>query len=157
MAERAEALAQEFEQANEAVIQTVEHCSDQQWQAQCAGEGWSVAATAHHIAEGHTALGHYLQLMANGQPLPPLSMEALAEHNAAHAQQYATCSKDEALAALRAAAQPVASALRGLSDEQLQRQATFAGREMTTEQFIRNVVIGHPRGHLQSIEVAISA
>ena len=57
MAERAEALAEKFEQTNNDVISMVESASDGQWKAICADEGWSVGVVAHHVA-GVQAFGH---------------------------------------------------------------------------------------------------
>ena len=156
MSERAQTLTREFEQAHEQVVQTVERCPDQQWQANCR-EGWTVAATADHIAEGYDFCKQMTQMMANGDPLPAIPMNALHEGNRQHAEQYANCSKQETLDALRSRAEQLAGFLRGLSDEQLQRRGQFFGMDMTTEQFIQNIAIGHPREHLQSIQGALSA
>ena len=43
MSERAQSLAERFEQMNNQLIATVEQCTDAQWHARCPVEGWSVA------------------------------------------------------------------------------------------------------------------
>lgn len=50
MGARSDALATRFEQAFTDLAKTVESCSPAQWQAVCGDEGWTVAATAHHVA-----------------------------------------------------------------------------------------------------------
>jgi hypothetical protein len=72
--------------------------------------------------------------------------------NAQEAQESANVTKDEALQSIRSNGQAMAQVLRGLSDEQLDRGGSLFGMPMTTEQFIQNIVISHPREHLQSIK-----
>ncbi len=157
MGERAQKLAERFEQANNDVIAAVERCSPSEWRSQCVNEGRSVGVMAHHIGGGHTAITQLMQAIANGQPLPPLTPEMLDQSNAQHAAQFANCTKDEALALLREGGAHAAGAVRGLSDEQLDRTATVFGMPMSAQQFIENVLIGHPQGHLQSIRMATPA
>lgn len=154
MGQLGESLAQRFEQTNNDVIQAVEQCSDSKWQAKTAPEGWPVAVTAHHIAGSHEVIGGLVQAIANGQPLPPLTPEMLDQMNAQHAQQFANCSKPETISMLREGGAKAVSALRGLSDEQLQRSAPFMGQTFTAQQMAENVLIGHPQMHGQSIRAA---
>ena len=155
MSERAEALAAQFEQANNDLIKAVESMSDAQWKATCTSEGWPVGVTAHHVGGGHHAIGGLAQAIANGQPVPPLSMEQINQGNAQHAQQYANCNKAETLELLRRDGDAAASMVRGLSDEQLQRSASVIGNQMTAEQVIQNILIGHVQMHGASIKQAI--
>ncbi|HYU19490.1 MAG TPA: DinB family protein [Chloroflexota bacterium] len=157
MGQRAEALAAQFEQANADVISAIDGLSDTQWRAMCAGENWPVGVTAHHIAGGHQPISGFVQMIANSQPLPALTSEMLDQGNAQHAQQYANCTKAETLELLRSQGQAAANLVRGLSDEQLDRSQPLSlvgGAVWTTQQFIENGLIGHPRGHLESIKKA---
>jgi hypothetical protein len=83
-------------------------------------------------------------------------MEQLAQWNAAAAQENAAQPKGVAMERLRTNAPAAIAYVRGLSDEQLQRTGTlpFGGDPMTAEAVIEHVLIGHPRGHLASIQVA---
>jgi uncharacterized damage-inducible protein DinB len=159
MSERAQALAERFEQMNRQLISTVESCSDEQWQAKTTAEGWSVAVTAHHIAGAHEAIAGAAQGLATGQGLPPITSEMLDEMNAKHAQEHASCTKEETVELLRRNGQTAAGIIRGFSDEQLERSAPAAimgGAEMSTEQFVENGLIGHMRGHADSIRTTIA-
>ena len=95
MSERSEALAKQFEQVTGTLAELIEGCSDQQWQARCAGETWPVGVTAHHVASGHIAAASFVEMLANGQPLPPLSMEMIDQMNAQHATEHANCTRAE--------------------------------------------------------------
>lgn len=159
MSERASALAAAFEQANAAMIAALEGCSDEQVRAICEGEGWSVAVSAHHVARGHAALSGFVQMMANGQPLPPVTMEMIDAGNAQHAEEFKNIGKAESLAALRTNGEQAAVLIRGLSDEQLDRRASMAfagGAEWSTADLIERVLIGHPTQHVEGIKAAIS-
>jgi len=156
MGERANALADAGQKAFDEFTVTVEGLSDAQWRATCAGEGWTAAVTARHIAQAPPFTLDLAQTVAKGEALPPLSMEALDQRNAQHAKDHADCSKDEVLGMIRQNAPNVVSAIRGLSDEQLDRTAHFApmGRDISAQQVIEMIVIGHVQQHLGSIKTA---
>src|SRR5437879_4235664 len=99
VSERANQLAVLFEQANAEAIATVERLSDADWQ-QATGEGWTVAACAHHAAIVHEDIARFAGRFASGgEPAPQAtSMESIHESNATHAEAYAACSKAEVLA-----------------------------------------------------------
>lgn len=154
MSERAETLAAQFEQANNDLIRTIEPMTDAQWKAVCSGENWSAGVVAHHVAGGHQPISGLVQAAATGQPLPPLTPEMLNQGNARHAQEYANCTKAETLDLLRQNGRTAAGVVRGLSDEQLQRSAPVFGNDMTAEQMIQNILIGHVQAHTASIKAA---
>ncbi|MCC7372618.1 MAG: DinB family protein [Chloroflexi bacterium] len=159
MSSRAAGLADAFERANAAVIAAVEACSDAQVRAICEAEGWSVAVAAHHVAQTHVALAGLIQLMASGQPLPPITMEMIDAGNAQHAEEFKNVSKADTLAALRTNGAAAASVVRGLSDEQLDRRSPMSfvgGAEWSTADIIERILIGHPTEHVQSITAAVS-
>ena len=158
MGERAQALANRFDETNREIISTVEKCSDAQWRTKCAGENWSVGVVAHHVAGGHAGIARIVETLAAGQPLPPMTMEMLDQVNAQHAQEQANCTKQETLELLRKNGASAVATVRGLSDEQLQKSGTLmAGRSMSVEQVIEGVLVGHVKGHLDSIRSAIGA
>jgi hypothetical protein len=159
VSERAEALAADFESANNAVIAAVEGCSNDQWQAICKEEGWSVAVAAHHVAASHAGIMGLAQLVADGKEVPALTMEVFDAANAQHAREFANVSRDETLELLRRDGASVASALRALSDEQLDRTAPMAfagGQPWSTAEVIERILIGHPREHGASITAALA-
>jgi len=156
MGERANALADTGQKAFDDLAKAVRGLSDGQWKSNCASEGWSVGVTARHVGEGLGVTIGLAQAVAKGEALPPLSMEALDQRNAQHAKDHADCSKDEVLGMIRQNAPNVVSAIRGLSDEQLDRTAHFApmGRDISAQQVIEMIVIGHVQQHLGSIKTA---
>jgi hypothetical protein len=158
MSGRIEELAKRFEQTNEQVIAAVQSCSDEQWRNTCSGEQWSVGVTAHHIGTAYGPIAGLVRALATGQPVPPLTAEMLDAGNAEHARQFASCTKEETVELLRRGGQEAADILRGLSDEQLDNGAELpllGGRWMSAAEIAELGLIGHPRGHLESIQAAL--
>jgi uncharacterized damage-inducible protein DinB len=158
MSEQAQALAERFERANGALIGTLQQCSEADWRKSCQAEGWTVAATGHHVAGAHEPIAGFVQMIATGQQLPPLTMEQLHQMNAQHAQEFASCDKAETVELLRRNGTAAANVVRGLSDEQLSRSAPMplmGGAQVSARQMIENVLIGHLQEHSGSIRSAL--
>ncbi len=157
MAERAEALATRFEEANAELAAVIEGCTDAQWRATCKGEGWSVGVTAHHVAFDQDHITKWFTAIATGRPLPPPAEGGLDASNARHAAQYASCTKAETLDLLRAGGVVAARAVRALSDEQLDRESlpTPGRPAWTAGGVVERILIGHVVNHMASIRAAI--
>lgn len=159
MSTRAADLAAKLDEANAAVIETVENSSDADWQRVTPGEGWSVGVTARHIAASHLPIMGLVELVATGGEVPPVTMEMFHASNAQHAQEHANCTREEVLEILRRDGKAAADKLRGLNDEQLDRTASMAfadGAEMSAGQLVEMILLGHPTQHLASIKAAIA-
>lgn len=157
MSERSEALAREFEQANQEMIAEVERSSDAQWKAKSANDERAVGVVANHVAGGHKAIGEWVRVVAVGDAALPVTMELINEANARHAVAKANCTKEETLDLLRRNGEAAAALVRGFSDEQLDRGTNFNGHQMTAQQMIEHILIGHIRNHLQSMRAATPA
>ena len=157
MSERAATLADQLERVNNDLIATIEACSDEQWRNACAGETWSVGVTAHHVATSNEGVGQLVRLVANGEPVPPLTMEMIHQGNEQHARQFAGCTREETAELARKNGAAAASLVRGLDDEQLSRSARILGdRDMTAGAIVEHILIGHIDSHLQSIRAAVA-
>jgi uncharacterized protein (TIGR03083 family) len=150
MGQRAESLADDFEQAIEELSLLIEGLSDAQWATRTESEGWTVAATARHIVWGYDFLGGRLDQLANGErPGDPGDIHAL---NAQNAEQFMHVPRDEILAQLRTTGAERNRRVRGYSDEQLEISFTVpSGQTMTVAQLIAGALVGHVRGHTGSI------
>jgi uncharacterized damage-inducible protein DinB len=157
MSERAESLASAFENANNELIAAVEACTDEQWRQACSDEGWSVGVTAHHVASSQQPIAGFVQMIANDQPIPPVTMEMFDAANAQHAQEHANCTKAETLELLRTSGQAAAEMLRGLTDEQLNQSQPMpfaGGQPWSAADFAERILIGHPVQHGASVKAA---
>lgn len=119
MSERAEQLASKFEALNNDLITFVEGCSDDQWAKTTKEEGWSVGATAHHVAVGYAPITGLIQGLAAGTQLPQITMEQIDQGNAQHAEQFAKVTNKETVELLRSGGEAAAKMVRSLNGEQL--------------------------------------
>jgi hypothetical protein len=158
MGQRSQALAEQFEQANRQMTATIERCSEAQWKARTSSETWPVGVVAHHVAQSHEGIAGLVRMIANGQPLPPMTMDMINQGNAEHAKQFANVTREETLALIKKNGAAAASAVRELSDEQLDRSApVLGGPPMTAQQVIERVLIGHVKEHHGSIQAILGA
>jgi hypothetical protein len=159
MGQRAETLAQEFEQANREMISAVEGLSESQWQVLCTAEDWPVGLVAHHVGDDHALLSSAIQAVAIGLPMPSVTPELVDQMNSRHARKYAGCTMDETLQLLRKNGAGAAAILRLLTDEQLDKPAPHpfrGGEAWGSEDLVRDVMIVHIQNHLQSIRQAVA-
>ena len=157
MGTRAEALADELQQVPDEVAACIEAVPDEAWQRASAAEQCTVAALACHIADGYrNILDSLVKPITEQREGPRFSQEDLAQWNAAAAEANAAQPKSTALERLRTEAPPAIAYVRTLSDEQLDRSAPlpFGGDPMAAEAVITHILIGHPRGHLASMQAA---
>jgi hypothetical protein len=158
MGARSAQLADEFEAAVKEFEQAIEGCSDAQWMAMCGGEGWTVAATAQHVA-GQFPLEHeYISAAAEGRTAPGYSWDDINGKNQTRAGANTATGRPDVIKTLRTGAASEAGYIRGLTDDQLDRKMALplaGGAEVSTEQLIKGgVLIEHVTGHLQSIRAA---
>jgi len=157
MSARAQELARRLDEANAELARAIEACSDDFWGSTCPEEGWAVGVTAHHVAASHPQVAGLVQLIATGQPLPPLTVDMLNQGNAEHARVAAGCTREETLRLLRENGPAASRLIAGLSDEQLDRSAQMFMGTMSAEALIEGAMIGHAIGHLASMNAAVPA
>jgi hypothetical protein len=155
MGARAEALADQFEQANQAVIDCILGDHNGDFSVPCPAEGWTAAALGAHIGMGHAGiLDGLIKRAVNGEEIPPFSMSDFDEGNAKFASENAAIPHDEIVALLRDNGAAAATYLRSLSDEDLDRTTnmpTMGDQPVTAQQLIEWVLIGHTQEHGQSL------
>lgn len=156
MSDRTEQLAARLETINRELIATIEQLPDTAWQEMCRDEGWTVAATAHHIADSYATIGGLIQAAANRSPIPPTTRESIDKANALNAREYAACDRSTTTILLETNGAAAVGLIRGMPDEQLAHVAEISGRALTVEQMIERVLIGHVQQHFASIRQAVS-
>ncbi len=159
---RSDQYAQQFEAAQDDFIRLIESLNDQQWhltgqnfphRINDEDEGRPVGVIAHHVATNGDYITERIQTMLAGGPLAPINIREL---NAEHARSHAGVTKDEVLRLLRASKGRIASAVRGIPDDQLDIERSTPAGPMSAAQRIERVLIGHMKQHQGSIEAAIA-
>jgi hypothetical protein len=156
--ERAAEIADEFAAANAEVLAFARSCSEEQWLRTVPGEGWTVGVVVHHVAEGHAQGLRWLQAMARGDGVADTA-EGIDAVNEAHAARAEGIGPAETLVLLESNGAELESALRGLTDEELDRRAPFGpagGRELPTVD-LAVVTARHAREHLAHARGAVHA
>ena len=97
-------------------------------------------------------------MIVSGEELPDLTMEAIDQGNAQHAQKHADCTKEEVLGLLREYGASMAEYIAGLDDAELDRtgQMAVAGGDVSTLQFVENIILKSGQEHLTSIRAALA-
>ncbi len=78
---RGQALAARFSTASDALIATVAGCPDERWMTMCPDEQQPVGVVARHVASALPIALGWVRMVVDGQPLPPLTPEQLADFN----------------------------------------------------------------------------
>ena len=160
---RSAEFADRFEAAQDEFIRLIESLDDERWQrvgknypqrVNDEDEQRTVGVIAHHVATSGPFILERIQLMAAGTLLPPVGN--FRELNARHAAENAGVTRDEVLRVLRETRDPIATAVRGIPDDQLDQQRETPVGPMSVAQRLERVLIGHLKMHQGSIEAAVA-
>ena len=156
MSERSEALAVQVEQVNKQLVDTIEGSTAEQWGARCADGEWTQGFAGYHAATSVGSIAAMVKSMARGEPFMPVTFAQIDEGNAAVHKEHANATREEALALAKAHSPTAVETVRNFSDEELDRKVTLAVGlpEMTVEQVVEMLMVGHTAGHVESISKA---
>ncbi len=151
MSSRTDALVAQFVQNHNDLVNLIQEMPAEDWQKVPAGEQRPAGVIAYHTAQGYLTTLAFVQMLAHGQALPPLTPAALEQMNVRQAAEHANANKEEVLALLEANCGAVTAGLNALTDEQLDALRDFFGHQVTVEAVVAGVVINHVREHSASI------
>jgi hypothetical protein len=156
MSARTDALARKVEKVNDDLRAVIEQSTPAQWSAKCADGDWTQGFSGFHAANSVGFITGMIQGLANGVGLPPMTMADIDQQNAGQLAEHSGCTKEQALELLKAGSPASVQMVRGLSDEQLDRKVSLLTGmpEMSVEQVIEMLMIGHAAGHTASIKNA---
>src|SRR5438093_2162683 len=159
MGARAEALAKQFETKAQEASGVLERLSDADWKKTTAAEQWTVGVVAHHVASGHETIAGLAKTVADGKPLPNLTMDALHSMNAQHAKDNASCTKAETVALHKKNAAAAVAIVREMNDADLDRSAALLSGmpAMTVAEVVEHSLIGHVQGQLGNVRARVGA
>jgi hypothetical protein len=155
---RANALAARLEAGAEALIAFATSLTDEQWQARVPGDWRKVGVTVHHVANMYPIEIQLAQALAAGKPIQGVTWDDVAAINAEHAAKLDAVTKEQAIAALRAASAAAAAAVRAFSDEELDRANTVSLNDdapLTCQFFIEDHALRHSYHHLAKLRTTL--
>src|SRR5262249_10599496 len=158
MSRRAEDLAQRLEQGAQALASLAEKLTDQEWKTPVQPDGRTVGVLVHHVANIYPLEIDLARKMAEGEGVRGVTWGAVAEVNAKHAHEKSSVGRQEAIDLLRKNSKAAADAVRGFSDQDLDRAAPVslnADAPLTTQFFIEDHALRHSFHHLAKIKAAL--
>lgn len=150
---RSESLAAKVEESLKNLLTAVEASTQEQWAELCIDGEWTQGFAAFHAATNIGPIAQTVKSVADGQPFPNTSMEAIDEENAVQANEHSGCTKAETIGLIKSSAPVAASMVRSLSDAQLDcKVQLFEGMpEVTVEAMVEMALVGHAAYHLRTI------
>ena len=155
----ADSLAESFNALNADLLEFVQSCSDADWRKVTDAEGWPVGVTARHIAVAHYPVIEWVQMLVQGDPLPPVTMATVDQINAQHAAEHPHCTREEVVALLRSNHARVIAYLETLDDEDLARQGylKLLDADVSAATLFTAILIDATSAHLESMQTATQA
>jgi hypothetical protein len=160
MTQRSDALPNRLEQGARALAELASSLTDSEWNARGPSDRRKVGVLVHHVATMYPLEIQLAQALAAGKPVAGVSWEVVHEMTAKHAKEYDAVTKQEALDLLRKNSAAAATAIRGLSDEELDQAAPVslnADAPLTTQFMLEDHAVRHSYHHLAAIQRVILA
>ena len=159
MGRRAELLANRIEEGAAGLAAFAAGLSEAEWRtAVSSTDRRTIGAIVHHVASIYPVEIDVALAIASGRAVTDTTWEAVAELNAKTARENAEVTKPAALELLRRNSREAASAVRALTDEELDRAAPFSlsfGAPMTAQFVIEDHALRHSWHHLARIRKAL--
>lgn len=158
---RSDDLAAAFERTNAELIAYVRDLDARQWltpgvnspifQMGDEDEHRPVGTIAHHVGSAYRRSVQAIRAAASGETIPPPSPGSAARHAADNTAP----DQAETVRLLQDGGAEVAAAIRELTDDQLDREATTFIGTTTVATFVERAVNFHPHWHLTSIQATL--
>jgi hypothetical protein len=157
---RAQELADRLEEGARLLTEVATSLSHAHWQIRIPRDGRTIGVLVHHVASVYPLDIQLAQAVAAGQAVMGVTLDDINHMNATHARMYDGVTKEMALDLLRRTSAAAATAIRALSDEQLDRVALVSlyGNAPVTCQFVlEDRAVRHAYHHVASIQKALQA
>jgi SAM-dependent methyltransferase len=155
LSHRAGLLASRIEEGAAGLAAFAEGISDAEWQSPVSStDRRSIGVIVHHVASMYPIEIEAARVIANGKPVTDITWDIVANLNAKHAQEHASLTKSAALELLRRNSHDAASAVRGFTDDELDRAKPFSlsfGAPVTAQFVIEDHALRHSWHHLARI------
>ena len=156
---KANALADRLERGALALAEFASGLTDVQWQTRVPRDGRKVGVIVHHVASVYPLEIQLAQTVGAGNPVTGVTMNDVHQMNAAHAVENDAVTRDAAIALLRRNSAAAAAAIRGLSDDSIDRSAPvslYAGAPLTCQFVLEDHAVRHSYHHLAVLRAAVN-
>ena len=156
---RAESLAERIEEGAAGLAAFVEGLSEEEWRKPVSEtDRRSVGVVVHHVATVYPIEVDLARAIAGGNAVTEVTWEVVSGLNAQHAQEQAGVTREATLELLKRNSREAAAAVRGFTDEELDRAAPFGlsfGAPVTAQFVIEDHALRHSWHHLAKIRKAL--
>jgi SAM-dependent methyltransferase len=158
---RAQLLADRIEEGATRLADFAQRLSGEQWNMRITEGGQpgrSVGVIVHHVASMYPIEVSVAQTVAAGKSVVDVTWDAVAAINAQHAEQSSNAPKESTLELLRKNSAEAAAAVRGFTDEQLDRAAPFSlsySAPVTAQFVLEDHAVRHSWHHLARIRKTV--
>ena len=160
MSRRTEVLAQRLEQGVRELTELARSLSDEEWQSRVPRDNRKIGVVVHHVATMYPIEISLAQQLGAGKAVEGVTWAKVHEMNAEHARSFDAVTKEQALELLERNSAAAASAVRALSDEELDRAAGLSLNSdgpRTCQFMLEDHAVGHAWHHLLKIRGALGA
>ena len=158
MSKRSYELARRLELGALALEAFASSLTEFEWQTRLPRDGRKIGVVVHHVASVYPIEIQLAQSLAKGQPIEGVTWDVINKMNAAHAKESDGVTKEETLELLRRNSAAAATAIRALTDDELDKAAPVSlnGNAPLTCQFIvEDHAVRHSYHHLARIRAAL--
>lgn len=155
---RAQALASRLEEGANQLATYAENLTPQQWAAAVNGDGRSIGILVHHVATMYPLEMELAQTIANSQAIAGVTWDLVADINAKHAHEHAEPDRSATLSLLRQNSAAAATALRAITNEQLDiavPNSLYGDTPLTLQFWLEDHPISHSFKHLAAIKAVL--
>jgi hypothetical protein len=156
--QRANALADRLEQGAGALISFASALTTAEWQTPIPKDGRKVGVVVHHVASVYPVEIGLAQTLAEGKPVTGVTPDDIDKMNAGHAKEHDAVTKQATLDLLRVNSTAAASAIRALSDAELDQAAPaslYSDAPITTQFMLEDHAVRHSYHHLYRLRRAL--
>jgi len=156
---RSEALAVRLEAGATALAAFAATLSEGEWQTRLPTDGRKIGVVVHHVASMYPLEIQLAKLVAAAQPITDVTREAVAAINRDHEEENDGAAKQDTLALLARNSAAAAEAIRGFSEEELDRAAPVSlnsNAPLTCQFILEDHAVRHSYHHLAGIRAALA-
>lgn len=160
MTTRAQQLAARIEQGADALAAFAHGLSDSQWKTTVPHDNRPIGVIVHHVASVYPIEVQLAAQLGSGAAITGVTWAGIAEMNAGHAAEHAGASKRETLELLHQRSREAASAVRTMTDAQLDSAAPvslYGDAPLTAQFMLEDHAVRHSWHHLARIRAALTA
>ena len=159
MSKRSDALAQRLEQGARALGDFAAGLSEAEWQTRVPHDGRKIGVVVNHVASVYPLEVQLAQAVAAGNPVVGLTGETIDKMNAEHAGKNDDVTCEATLELLRRNSSDAATAIRDLTDEDLDQAvpvSLYGDATLTCQFVLEDHAVRHSYHHLARIRAALN-